>query len=168
MDLELLNIAIALSEQEQEQDLCAVTNEPHDFDYYYTDGEKVCWDCGLIDSKPKPSTLPGSLCYESVGRAYTPRSRNKYSYKTYLKKCIDLHEEQNNCSIPYEVYEDFRRFRITFLQRFPNEPKISTRYILYRLAKRYDHPCPESSFVNIKHQKTKERYEPICNQIFGY
>ena len=168
MDLELLNIAIALSEQEHPaplQDLCVITQEPHDFDYYLNDGERVCWNCGLIDSKPKLSTLP---CYESAGQAYTLRSKSKYSSKAYLKKCIDLHEEQNNCSIPYEVYEDFRRFRIAFLQRFPDEPKISTRYILYRIAKRYNHPCPESTFIKIKSNRTKERYESIYGQVFKY
>ena len=136
MDSELLNIAIALTKQEHSpplQDLCVVTNEPHAFDYYYNDGERVCWNCDLIDSKPKLSMLPGSLCYESMGRAYTCRSKSKYSNKAYLKKCIDLHEEQNDCSIPYEAYDDFKRFRISFLTMFPNESKISTRYILYSI-----------------------------------
>ena len=47
-----------------------------------------------------------------------------------------------------------------------NEQKISTRYIPYHIAQLYDHPCPETAFIDIKLCKTKEWYEKKCNQIF--
>ena len=159
MDLQLLNKAIALCEQECQQDpICVVTNKPHDFNFYFNDGERVCWDCDLIKPGPKIGITPDYRSYST---------KNKYDHKVYLKQLIQHHEEQNNCSIPYEVYDAFKRFLISFLLTFPNKPKISTRYVLYRLAQRYSHSCPDSSFVKIKHQKTKDRYESICNQIFG-
>ena len=157
MDLTLLEKAIELDEQQSLRDLCVITNKPHDFDHYLNEGEKVCYDCGLIDSKPKLGITPD----------YRSHTKLKYDPKVHLKQLIQLHEQQNNCSIPYEVYDHYKRFRISFLLKFPNEPKISTRYILYRFAQCHGHTCPESTFVNIKHQKTKDRYESIYNQVFG-
>ena len=155
MDLTLLNKAIELDEQKPLRDLCIITNKPHNFGYYITEGERVCFDCDLIKPGPKLGITPD----------YRTHTKLKYDPKVHLKHLIQLHEQHHNCSIPYKVYDDFKRFRISFLLKFPNEPKISTRYILYRLAQRYEHPCSESSFVNIKHQKTKDRYESIYNQI---
>ena len=44
-NLKLLNVAMALYEQELSsllQDLHEITQEPHDFDYHFNNGEKVC------------------------------------------------------------------------------------------------------------------------------
>ena len=60
---------------------------------------------------------------------------------------------------PCEVYEAFKSFQLYFIRMFPNEQKLSVRYTVYRIAQLYDHPCPETAFINIKLCKTRERYE---------
>ena len=155
MDYKLLNEAMILYEQEQSQEQ-STPDCQHDFDYYFTDGERVCLKCNLIDPSPKLMASPDYLCY-------TPRSKpDKYAY---LKKCIAEHEEQHNCSIPYDVNNAFKRFQLCFIRMFPNEQKISVRYTLFRLAQLYGHSCPETAFINIKLPKTRERYEQICSQV---
>ena len=94
------------------------------------------------------------------------KNKSNYSYKAHLKKYVLIHENLNNCLIPYDIYEDFKIFQRSFRQMFSDEPKISVRYILYRLVLFYDHLCFESTFINIKVNKTKVRYESLCNQIF--
>ena len=75
------------------------------------------------------------------------RTNNNYSYKAYSKKCILIHENLNKCLIPYDIYEDFKIFQRSFCQMFPDETKISVRYILYRLVLFYEHPCLELTFL---------------------
>ena len=89
-NLKLFNVAMALYEQELPsplQDLCEITQEPHDFNYCCNNGERVCYNCSLIDSKPVLITSPDNMHF---------RTKSKYSYKPYLKKCILLHENLNN------------------------------------------------------------------------
>ena len=75
---------------------------------------------------------------------YKPRSSNK---GVYLRKCITQHEDQYNCFIPYDILVDFRKFERCFNEKFPNEPKISVRYILYRIVQLYEHQCLETTFI---------------------
>ena len=108
----------------------------HDFDYHFNSGDKVCYNCGLIDYESTPITLPDNMHF---------KTKSNYSYKAYLKKCILIHENLNN-----------KIFQRSFHWMFPNELKISVRYILlYGLVIFYDHPCLESTFINIKINKTK-------------
>ena len=153
-NLKLLNIVMALYEQELSsplQDLCEIMQEPRDFDYCYNNGERVCYNCDLIDSKPMLIT--------------SPDNKSNYSHKAYFKKCIVLRENLNNCLIPYDIYENFKIFQRSFRQMFLNESKISVRYTLYQLVLFYDRPCLESTFINININKIKERYESLCDQI---
>ena len=154
MDLTLLEKAIALCEQEQQQQQ-STPDCQHDFEYDPSYGEIVCFNCGLIKG-PLLIAIPDYLRYTH---------RSKPDKTAYLKKCIAEHEQQYNCFIPCDVRNAFKRFQIAFLQRFPKEQKISVRYTLYRLAQLYGHSCPEAAFINIKLPKTRERYEQICEQV---
>ncbi len=153
MDYELLNIAIALDEQEQteSQPVCL-----HDFEYF-NDHERACLKCSQIE--PTGSLLATT----SQFACYRTRSNNK---GVYLKKFITQHQDRYNCFISKDIYYDFWRFQRAFIDKFPYERKINLRYTLYRIAQLHKHPCPEASFINIKLSKTRDRYERICNQIF--
>ena len=153
MDYELLNIAIALDEQEQQesQPVCL-----HDFEYF-NEYERACLKCSQI--------APGSLLTTTSEFAhYRTKPNNKGAY---LKKFITQHQDQHHCFISYDVYNDVYTFQRTFIEKFPYEPMISLRYIVYRIAQLHNHPCPEPSFITIKLSKTRDRYERICNQIFN-
>ena len=155
MDYELLNIAIALDEQEQQESqstpLCL-----HDFGYI-NDHERACLKCSQIEPT-------GPLLATRVELPnYRTRSNNKGAY---LKKFITQHQDRYNCFISIDIYCDFWRFQRAFIDKFPYECKINLRYTLYRIAQLHKHPCPEASFINIKLSKTRDRYERICNQIF--
>ena len=104
---------MALYKQEQEPP----SNCQYDFNYDFSYGEIACLNCGLIK---------GPMLIATIYFYYRPRSNNKG-----LKKCITNHQEQNNCSIPYDVYNDFGKFQRCFIEKFPNEPKISIRCILH-------------------------------------
>ena len=156
IDPELLSAAIALDEQEQRESSQIISECLHEFDYNSSYGERVCSICDVVDPHPMLSDI-------SYLSNYTTRSINK---GLYLKKCITQHQEQYNCSIPYVIYDDFGKFQRYFIVKFPNEPKISIRYTLYCILKRYKHPCSETDFLKIKLCKTRERYELICDQIF--
>ena len=82
--LKLTNIAMTLYEQEQQE------QEPqldclHDFDYYFSDGQRACLNCGVID--PRPFLITADLLN------YRTRSNHK---GLYLKKLIRQHQEQCN------------------------------------------------------------------------
>ena len=147
MDLELLNIAIALDEQgQQESQLTPVCL--HDFNYYFNDYERACLKCHQIDPRGP------SLSIYSYLESYRPRPNNKGAY---LKKFITQHQDQYNCFISIDIYCDFWRFQKCFIEKFPDEPKISIRYILYRVARLHKHSCPEASFIIIKLSKTRDK-----------
>ena len=74
-------------------------NNLHDFDYDSSYGQKVCLNCGVIDPRPLLITTT-ELSY------YRPRS--KPNQIVYLKKCVLLHEDQYNCSIPYDIFDDLK------------------------------------------------------------
>ena len=88
----LLEKAIALYQQEQQQK--STPECLHDFDYDSSYGQKVCFNCGVIDPSPLLITTT-ELSY------YRPTS--KPDKTVYLKKCIAEHEEQYNCTIPYNM-----------------------------------------------------------------
>ena len=125
---------MALYEQEQQQ---STLDCLHDFDYDSSYGQKVCFNCGVIDPSPLVITTTKLLYY---------RPRSKPDKTVYLKKCIAEHEEYN-CCIPYGIYDYFKYFRLCFIKIFPNEQKISVRYTLYHIAQLYNHPCPETAFI---------------------
>ena len=79
---------MGLYKQEQEP----LPDCQHDFDYESSYGEIVCLNYGLIK---------GHLLIATNYSYYRPRSKNN---GLYLKKCITDHQEQNNCSIPCEIY----------------------------------------------------------------
>ena len=95
----LLEKAMALYEQEQQQQ--STPDCLHDFEYDPSYGQRVCFNCDVIDSSPLLIVSPDYLYY-------TPRS--KPDKTAYLKKCIAENEEQYNCFIPCEVYKAFKRF----------------------------------------------------------
>ena len=97
MDYTLLEKAMALYEQEQQQQQ-STPDCLHDFEYDYSYGEIVSSNCGLIKGPLLIITSPDYL-------HYTPRSKT-----AYLKKCIAEHEKQYNCFIPCEVHKAFKRF----------------------------------------------------------
>ena len=140
MDSTLLEKAMALYEQEQQQQQ-STPDCQHAFEHDPGYGQRVCFNCGVIDPSPLLIASPDYLYY-------TPRS--KPNKTAYLKKCIAEHDEQYNCFIPCEVYEAFKSFQLCFIRMFPKEQKISVRYTLYRIAQLYGHPCPEAAFLNIK------------------
>ena len=81
----------------------------HVFEYDPGYGQRVCFNCDVID--------PSSLSIASSDYLYyTPRS--KPDKTAYLKKCIAEHEEQYNSSIPCEIYEAFKSFQL-FHQNVP-------------------------------------------------
>ena len=144
MDLELLKIAVALDEQEQQesQPVCL-----HDFEFF-NDHERACLKCSQIEPTKALQVTRVEL------PNYKIRPNNKGAY---LKKFITQHQDQYNCFISIDIYCDFWRFQKCFIEKFPDEPKISIRYILYRIAQLHKHPCPEASFINIKLSKTREQ-----------
>ena len=83
----------------------------HDLYYDSSYGEIVCFNCGLIK---------GPLLVATSHSYYRPGSNNN---GLYLKRCVTDHQEQNNCFIPYNVYNDFEKFQRCFIEKFPNEPK---------------------------------------------
>ena len=153
MDLELLNIAIALDEQEQ-QESQPTTDYLHELEYF-NNYERACLKCSQI----APDSF---LTTTSEHGSYRPRPNNKGAY---LKKFITEHQDQHNCFVPYEVYTDFGKFQRAFIEKYPYEPTISIRYIIYRIAQLHNHSCPEASFITIKLSKTRERYERIFKEL---
>ena len=103
----LLQKVMALYKQEQEPP----ADCQHDFDYDSSFGEIVCLNCGFI----KDSLL-------IVTNYSYCRSRGN-NIGLYLKKCITDHQEQNNCSIPYNIYNDFGNFQRYFLKSFQMDLK---------------------------------------------
>ena len=64
----LLNEAMDFYEQELSsslQDFCEITQESHDFEYHFNDREKVCYSCGLIDSKPMLIISPENMHFRT-------------------------------------------------------------------------------------------------------
>ena len=133
----------------------------HDFNYYFNDYERACLKCHQIE----PTRGPSLSIYSYLELLnYRPRPYNK---GTYLKKFITQHQDQYNCFISIDIYCDFWRFQKCFIEKFPDEPKISIRYILYRIAQTSQASyVAEASFINIKLSKTRDKYVRICEQIF--
>ena len=98
------------------QQICEETGGSHDFQDEDCCGYRVCQNCAEID--PNPILIP-SMKYHCV------RAKSKPNPLVYLQKCNDNHQEQNNCSIPFELYEAYTDFQRFFNQIFPEEPKIS-------------------------------------------
>ena len=145
MDPTLLEKATALYEQEQQQQ--STPDCLHVFEYDSSYGQRVCFNCDVIEPSPLLIASPDYLYY-------TPRS--KPDKTAYLKKYIAEHEDQYNCFIPCEVYEAFKCFQLCFIRMFPKEQKISVRYTLCCIAQLYRHTCPEAAFINIKLCKTRK------------
>ena len=150
MDVELLNIAIALDEQEQQEShftpVCL-----HDFEYF-NDYERACLKCHQIEP------VGPLLSIYSEHESYRPRTNNNGAY---LKKFMSQHQDQYKCFISIDICCDFWRFQKCFIEKFPYEPKISIRYILYRVARLHNHLCAEASFIIIKLSKTRDKYVRI-------
>ena len=161
MDHELLNIAIRLCEQEQQEHQQMTQSSQstpvclHDFEYF-NDHERACLKCSQIEPTKALQVTRVEL------PNYKTRPNNKGAY---LKKFITQHQDQYKCFISIDIYCDFWRFQRAFIDKFPYEPMISLRYIIYRIAQLHNHPCPEASFITIKLSKTRERYERIFKEL---
>ena len=75
---------MTLYEQEQQQ---STPECLHDFDYDSSYGQKVCFNCGVIDPSPMLITTTELSYY---------RTRSKPDKTVYLKKCFVLHEVSGN------------------------------------------------------------------------
>ena len=129
----------------------------NDFDYDSSYGQKVCFNCGVIDPHPLLiTTTELSHC----------RPSSKPNITVYLKKCNAEHEEQYNCSILYDIYDEFKKFRLCFIKMFPNEQKTSLRYTLYPIPQLYDHRCSETSFIIIKQEESKMADAKVDSEQF--
>ena len=101
MDLELLNIAIALDEQEDDEprDLTKCQNCGSS-EFIEIDYERICESCHAIDPHYAVfATSPGYSTYQQ---------RYAYSCTNYFIKAIQRYQGKQNCTIPDVVYENLK------------------------------------------------------------
>ena len=111
MDPTLLEKAMALYEQEQQQQ--STPDCLHIFEYDSSYGQRVCFNCDVIDPSPLLTASPDYL--------YTPRSKSDKT--AYLKKCIAEHEERCNALFHVKYTKPLSAFSCVLSECSPKNKK---------------------------------------------